>query len=438
MKKVLIITYYWPPSGGAGVQRWLKFVKYLADFGWEPIVFIPENPEYPMLDESFKHDIPANLNVLKCKIWEPYSFYKRLIGQKQTERVVSGVLQEKKRKGWAQKLALWIRGNIFIPDARKFWIKPAYRFLIDYLKNNPVDAMVSNGPPHSMHLIALKVKKATGLPWLADFRDPWSNIDFTEELAMSDWAKNQNKKLEKLVLDQADVVTVVGDWMKAEFSEISSTRIEVITNGYDPDDFKNWKHVKPAENEFTIVHTGSLNQHRNQPTLWKALSELITDNERIANQLKIKLIGKTDQSVKDSIESFGLSKFVEYIDYIPHSAIVEEQRKAHILFLSINNYGKDTQSFLSPKATLTGKVFEYFAAERPILMIGPEDGQLAKIVKNLSPFHQVVDFSNSEKCKQSLVYLFENKSITLNLESNQFSRKTLTHQMAMLLSQIVS
>lgn len=436
LKKVLIITYYWPPSGGAGVQRWLKFVKYLKKFDWEPIVFIPENPEYPMLDDSFEKDIPADLTLIKCKIWEPYGFYKRFIGQKQSERVVSGVLQEQKRKGWAQKLALWIRGNLFIPDARKFWINPAAHHLINYLKNNPVDVIVSNGPPHSMHLIARKVKKATGLPWLADFRDPWSNIDFAEELSMSRWAKHQNKKLEKLVLQEADVITVVGDWMKKEFSVLTSKPIEVITNGYDTADFENWKHIKPNENEFTIVHTGSLNQHRNQPILWEALSELINENEAIASQLKIKLIGKTDQSVRQSIDMAGLTKFTEFIDYIPHAAIIEEQRKAHVLFLSINNYGQTNQSFLSPKATLTGKVFEYFAAERPILMIGPKDGQLATIVCQLNQMHQVVDFYDAKACKESIILLFKQKQNPIIFDNDLYSRKKLTENMSKLLNSI--
>ncbi|MBE9481851.1 MAG: glycosyl transferase family 1, partial [Bacteroidetes bacterium] len=175
MKKVLIITYYWPPSGGAGVQRWLKFVKYLREFGWEPIVYTPENPEAPDIDNSLEKDIPDNLTVIKRKIWEPYTAYKKFIGQEKEQKINAGFLSENKKPKLSENISVWIRGNFFIPDARKFWIKPSVKFLTNYLKNNPVDAMISSGPPHSMHMIALGLKQRLGIPWLADFRDPWTN-----------------------------------------------------------------------------------------------------------------------------------------------------------------------------------------------------------------------------------------------------------------------
>ena len=209
MKKVLIITYYWPPSGGAGVQRWLKFVKYLRGFGWEPIVYTPENPEAPATDESLLKDIPDNLTVLRTRIWEPYSLYKNFIGQKKGETINAGFLSEKKKPGIAEKISVWIRGNWFIPDARKFWIKPSIIFLSQYLKNNPVHAVVSTGPPHSMHLIALGLKKQLHLPWLADFRDPWTNIDFYDKLMLTKFSNEKHKRMELEVLKNADKVVVV-------------------------------------------------------------------------------------------------------------------------------------------------------------------------------------------------------------------------------------
>ncbi|NTW26696.1 MAG: glycosyltransferase family 4 protein, partial [Lentimicrobium sp.] len=187
-RRVLIISYYWPPSGGAGVQRWLKFVKYLRESGWEPVVYVPENPEYPAIDESLAKDIPDGIEIIKTPIWEPYSFYKKLIGAGKGERINAGFLSEKKRPGLTEQFSIWLRGNFFIPDARKFWIRPSISFLTRYLEKHPVDAIVSTGPPHSMHMIALGVKKRTGLPWLADFRDPWTNIDFYHELMLTTWA----------------------------------------------------------------------------------------------------------------------------------------------------------------------------------------------------------------------------------------------------------
>ena len=178
MKRVLIITYYWPPAGGSAVYRWLKFTKYLREFGWEPVIYTAENGEYTELDPDNVKDIPSGVTVLKQPIWEPYNFYKRFIGQKKTEKINVGFLTEKKKPALAERISVWVRGNFFIPDARCFWVKPSVKYLSAWLAKNPVDMVISSGPPHSMHLIAMKLKKQFNLPWIADFRDPWTNIDF--------------------------------------------------------------------------------------------------------------------------------------------------------------------------------------------------------------------------------------------------------------------
>ena len=200
MKRVLIISYYWPPSGGAGVQRWLKFVKYLRSFGWEPVVYTPENPEFPETDLSLAKDIPPGLEVIKQPIWEPYDTYKKLLGQKKEDKINAAFLSEKKKNSMLENFSVWVRGNFFIPDARKFWIRPSVKFLLNYLETNPVKAVISTGPPHSMHLIAMALAKKIKLPWLADFRDPWTNIDFYKDLRLSARADARHKKLEKKVL----------------------------------------------------------------------------------------------------------------------------------------------------------------------------------------------------------------------------------------------
>jgi hypothetical protein len=197
MKKVLVITYYWPPSGGAGVQRWLKFVKYLPSLGWEPIIYTVENGEYPVLDDSLVNDLPSNIKVLKTKIWEPYIFYKRFTGRKKNDKINSGFLNNKKKNKILESISVWIRGNLFIPDARKFWIKPSVNYLNNFIKDNPVDFIISSGPPHSTHLIALGIQKLNKIPWLADFRDPWTNIDFYKDLKLSKWADSKHKKIRK-------------------------------------------------------------------------------------------------------------------------------------------------------------------------------------------------------------------------------------------------
>lgn len=218
MKKVLVITYYWPPSGGAGVQRWLKFVKYLRLYGWEPVVYTPSNPELPVTDNSLLNEIPDGLTVLKHPLWEPYQLYKRFSGR--SENINTGFLTEKGVTGWKEKLSVWVRGNFFIPDARKFWIKPSVKFLSGYLEKNQIHAIVSSGPPHSMHLIALSLKKKFNLPWLADFRDPWTGIDYYNDLMLTGYADRKHHKMEQEVLQKADAIVSVGYDMSRNFEKV--------------------------------------------------------------------------------------------------------------------------------------------------------------------------------------------------------------------------
>lgn len=440
MKKVLILTYYWPPSGGAGVQRWLKFVKYLREFGWEPIVYTAENGEYPVLDESLFKDIPRGITILKQPIWEPYQLYKKVIGQKKNERVVSGFLKEKGKISWRHKLSLWLRGNVFIPDARRFWIRPSAKYLCQWLKENPVDVIVSTGPPHSMHIIGMNLHKKTGIPWLADFRDPWVNIDFAGDLNMSSWAKNKNIALEKEVLNTASVVVVVSELMAEEFRSTTNKPVEIITNGFDPDDFIVDESLIRKDRKFSIVHTGSLNDRRNHPALWKCIAQLREENAEFKSLCEIRLIGKNDISVRESIQKAELEECTFWTDYLPHEQIMIEQQSASLLLLSINNYGAAEDQFFSSKATLTGKLFEYLAAERPILMIGPDDGQAAEVVKK-SAAGYVSDFTDSEKMMAILKTIFENRNNEQSKHDGgsleQYSRKKLTEKLSKQLNLLV-
>ena len=292
MKRVLIITYYWPPSGGAGVQRWLKFVKYLRNYGWEPVVYTARNPEAPALDHSLIKDVPEGLEVIRQPIWEPYTLYRNFVGLKKDVKISSGFLSENKKPGLAEKVAIWLRGNLFIPDARKFWIKPSIKFLTNYLQEYPVDAVVSTGPPHTTHLIALGIKKKLGLPWLADFRDPWTKIDFYDKLMLTPIADRRHHLLEKTVLKAADkIVTVSWSWA-VDFEGLGSPRTDVITNGFDPDDFLDTNRDKPET--FLLTHIGSLNKDRNPEFLWRVLGKMAKPDASFRQLLKIRFIGKTD------------------------------------------------------------------------------------------------------------------------------------------------
>jgi glycosyltransferase involved in cell wall biosynthesis len=438
VNKVLIISYYWPPSGGAGVQRWLKFVKYLREFGWEPIVYTAENAEYPVLDHSLEKDIPEGVEVWQQPIKEPYHYYKALLGQKKTERVYSGFLQERGKRNWKQKLSLFIRANVFIPDARCMWISPSARYLIKKIRQEKIDLIISTGPPHSMHLIAQKVKKAVNIPWLADFRDPWTNIDFADDLPFTKYALRKNERLEKKVLIDADAVVVVSELMKEEFETKSGREVQLITNGFDPDDFNADKSTSiKDETTFSIVHTGSLNNRRNHIALWNAIAELKTEAPKLYEKIQIQLIGKTDVDARNDIEKSGLQEITSFIEYMPHQEVSSIQLKADILLLLINRFGDGGDRFKSSKGTLTGKMFEYLACEIPILAIGNTDSHLARILQETQA-GEVCDFDDKQAIKNFIIRTYEGKNQVKKSDLiNKYSRKELTAKMAELMNEVI-
>ena len=428
MKKVLIVTYYWIPSGGAGVQRWVKFTKYLRDFGWEPIIYTPANPEFPSVDRSFEKDIPSDITVLKTPIWEPYNVYRNLTGKK-NEAINAGFISENKKQGWKDKLSIWVRGNFLIPDPRRFWIKPSVNYLTDYLQKNPVDALITTGPPHSMHMIGLGLK--TNIPelhWVADFRDPWTNIDFYKDLNLTGIADKIHHRLEAEIVRKTDQVVVVSNDMKQEYELLNPQKIDVISNGYDEDDDQN--EIIGLDEKFTISHIGTLNVARNPNILWKVLSELCVEIPKFKSDLQIQLVGKVDFSVLEAIRMNGLQDQLLKIDYLSHREAIAKQRSSQVLLLLINNSG-------NAKGILTGKFYEYLAAKRPILGVGPTDGDAAAVLQETGG-GVMVGFTDEKTTKQSIVDYYERyKSNTLNVQTGsveKYSRRSLTGQLATLLN----
>jgi len=431
MKKVLIITYYWPPTGGAGVQRWLKFSKYLRQYGWEPVIYTPANPEAPAVDTSLLRDVPSDLTVIRTPIWEPYRLYKKFTGQKKDEGIKAGFLSENKKPGLQERISVWIRGNLFIPDARKYWIRPSVKFLRKYLADHPVDALVSSGPPHSMHLIALGLRQRIPVPWLADFRDPWTGIDFYDRLMLSPRADRKHKRLEADVLKTADrVVTVSRSWAE-DLTKLGVTRTEVITNGFDPDDLPAEK-PEPAAS-FQLCHIGSLNRDRNPEFLWKYLGEKSKADEDFKKELMIRFIGPTDYSVFESLERNGLSSFAEKTAYLPHDAVIRETARSRLLLLLLN----DTPNV---QGIIPGKLFEYLASGRPVLCIGPTGGDAARIVAETGA-GITVDFGDTAGLDRAMTTFYRQYRAGGNLHAaagiTGYSRKELAGRMARLLNDLL-
>lgn len=427
MKKLLIITYYWPPAGGAGVYRWLKFSKFLREYGWEPVIYTSEGGEYSVIDNSLLKDVPENITVLKQPVWEPYNIYKKFIGQKKEDKINVGFLSVNKKKKFTEKLAIWIRGNFFIPDARVFWIKPSAKYLIKYLKENPVDAMVSTGPPHSTHLIAYRIKKQLGLKWLADFRDPWTYIDFYDELMLTGFADRKHHRLEQLVLKNADCICTVSSDCARDLESLGAKNVKVITNGFDADDLI--RENIQFDKKFSITHIGSLVKSRNPHALWKALVDLNAVNPELKDFLEIKLVGKVDYSVIESINEYGLESNVTLVEHMPHNDVMKVIQQSQVLMLLINN----SQNAMG---IIPGKFFEYLSTRRPILCIGLPESDVAKILTETSA-GKTIGFEDTEGLKKYILELFELfKSGKLMIPSNNidnYSRKSICRQVADLL-----
>ena len=429
MKKVLVITYYWPPSGGSGVQRWVKFAKYLPAEGWTPVIYTPENPEMQSEDRSLGADVPPEAEIVRRPITEIYSLYRALTGRKASAAEVNVV--NRQPKNWKQRLVMWIRGNAFIPDPRISWVRPSVRFLTRWLKEHPVDVIVSTGPPHSMHLIALKVARATGIPWVADFRDPWTKIFYFKHLHLSGWARRRHEKLERQVLDEATAVVAVSPLVQEEFRTMTRTRIELITNGYDPDDYAGA--VQP-DGYFNLTHTGLFAADGNPLTLWKVLGDKVRTDAEFARRLRLRLAGKTDAAVLEAIRRAGLSEQLVDLGYQDHLTAVREQMGASVLLLPL----REEPEY---RATLPGKLFEYLGARRPILGIGQTDGAMARVVAQTRT-GEVFDWPDEEGLRSAVDRLWERFRhgetgvAAENIEA--YSRRSTARRMAALLNDLSS
>ena len=422
MKRVLIITYYWPPSGGGGVMRWLKMSKYLPEFGWQPVIYTPENPDPSVKDESLLKEIHPKAEIVKTPIWEPYDIYRKLTGKKKSDSFKAGYISEASRGNWKDKISVFLRGNLLIPDPRAFWVNPSVRFLRDYLNQNPVDLIITTGPPHSMHLIGLKLKKHINVPWLADFRDPWTEIDFYHRLKLTRWADKIHRKLEQRVLNTADIVTTVSPYLKKTTEKLAGRRVDVIYNGFDPEDFRFEKFT--GDGFFTISHYGAFNRDRNPSALWRALQKLKENSDDFARQLRIQLIGQTDETILKEIRECGLEENLRMEGHLPHKEGLQLLSGSQILLLPLNDAP-------NVKGILPGKMYEYLALQRPILAIGPSDGDFAEILHSTRS-GITCDFQEEEKMADTVEIWYKSfVDGNLGIDSggyDRFSRRNLARQ----------
>ena len=418
MKTVLVITYYWPPAGGPGVQRALKFCKYLPQFGWRPVVLTVADGEYPAIDESLMQDISSDLAVYKSASLEPFSVYRRLLGRRREEKISTFVLTEDSQGGIMQRLAAFVRGNLFIPDGRIGWKPFAVKRGMGVIRGEKIDLIFSTAPPMTAHLIAKTLARQSGLPWVADFRDPWTDVFYYHNLKRMRPALWLDRRLERSVLRAADAVAAVSPTIKRLLQLKAENRYFVVPNGYDEADFDGIEPL-PDDGKRHIVHTGHLAVNQNPAALWRALRRHI--DRSAPHNISIDFYGSIHQDVRNSLADSELLPFCQFYGYQPHREVVAAMKRAALLFFVVPETAY-------AKGIPTSKLLDYIGAGRPILGIGPTDGDAAEILRQCG-LGEMVEAGDEQQVLKGLELLFVKPKLG-GMRRVDFTRKNQSGQLA--------
>tara|TARA_B100000767_G_scaffold109822_1_gene105119 strand:- start:2188 stop:3444 length:1257 start_codon:yes stop_codon:yes gene_type:complete len=382
MKKVLIITYYWPPAGGSGVQRWLNFSRYLAELGWDITIMFPDNPSYPIIDNTIEKSISPLVKSIKVPIFEP-----------------TGVLNVSKTKnrdhlnssGIFKKIIFWVRANLFFPDSRMFWIKKVTKIASSYILKNDIDCLITTAPPFSTHLIGYYIKRKTNIKWIADFRDPWSEFFPFKQLPMTDIIRKKHLKWERKCVAYADTVITTSPSLNKSYLKINNNS-HTITNGFES------LIDSESDNKFIIMYTGVMKSIQNPSNLWLVLNEICVENEAFSNDLLVTLIGDFDPSIITDNNIISLKSSVEFEGYIDEVELKNKLKKAQVLLLSsVNLEGINN--------IIPGKLFLYLSVKRPILAFSSFNSDVEVII-NETKSGRVFDYSNKIDLKNHILYLY--------------------------------
>lgn len=419
-KKVLIVAYYWPPNSGPGVQRWLKFTKYLAENGWEPHVYTPENPQYYAVDQNLISEIHANVKVVKTKIKEPHNLIKK---NKESNSIITP-----KQKKKNSEFAKFIRGNLFLPDSRLMWIKPSVKFLKTYLVEQGIDLIITTGPPQSLHIIGRRLKKKLGTKWIADFRDPWTKWAKFNQFHVSPVAKWIQKDLEKKVVTTADIVTTVTPTWVEDFKLIGAQKCELLTNGYDDNDIQTSEN-KEKNNKLVISYGGTLDDIRDPSNFLNSIKELEHEISDLKDKIEINFMGNISPEIDRLISSSDLLlNIVNMLGFLPHGEISIVYQRSDVLLLLLTNLE-------NIDSVIPGKLFEYMANQKHILALIPSTGDAAQLLSKAKN-QKIIDYKNNKEIKAYLSEIILNPSSIQLIDDEyhlQFSRKNLTLRLIQLM-----
>lgn len=433
MKRVLIVTYYWPPSGGAGVQRWVKLSKYFVRQGIIPYIVTvdPAKASYALRDETLQEDVDGAVKVFHTSTLEPYGIYKTLTRKK--EIPFGGFSNDEKQQlKFSQKFARFIRGNLFLPDARVGWNRYAFKKCCELIENEKIDAVITTSPPHSTQLVGLKLKKKYNLPWLADLRDPWTGIYYYDKLFLTDFSKRRDAKMERSVLENANAVVVVSNDIRkkllAKSGKLKPENFHVIPNGFDRDDFDKVK-AETKEKDFVISYTGTLTNDYRLEGFLTAVKNLLKNNFPI----RLHITGSMPLNIKERIEEVAKGN-ARFKLHVSHHEAIAQMKAADVLLLVIPDAKGN-------KGILTGKLFEYLASGVPILCVGPTDGDAAEIISNCNSGSSFAyeDAAGMEKFLQQQVEEWKISGKTKGGDAeivNKFSREKQAEEVIRLLKKI--
>ena len=424
-KKVLIISYYWPPAGGPGVQRWMKFVKYLPEYNIKPILYIPENPNYPIYDYSLNDEVSEKLEIIKNPITEISNI---ISNSKSLNLIRSGNIPNPKEQSLFQRLLFFIRGNLFIPDMKILWKNKSIDFIENYLSKTKIDVVITTGPPHSLHLIGYELKKRLNIKWISDFRDPWVNLNYLNRFHLLPSVKRRHKKLRDKVLINSNSVIVTSEKLKKLYKEIAPNVFK-ITNGYDYE----YSTVN-IDSKFSISHIGSLYPERNPKYLWDIIDEICINNEEFRSNLQINFIGNTSEKIIKYLSNKTFKSCVKFFDYVDYKRAIEFMCSSQILLMvEVND---NDSSYAIP-----GKLFDYLNSKRPIIAIGPDRSEVNQILydTNAGKFFNYNESINLKLHIENLYNQYEMGSISYDAKNiSIYRRKNLTEELSKIINKVSS
>ncbi|HHM24344.1 MAG TPA: glycosyl transferase family 1 [Bacteroidetes bacterium] len=438
-RKVLVVTYYFPPSGGAGVQRPLKFVRYLREFGWEPVVLTARDADYPAFDESLLQEVPAGVKVYRSRILEPYRLYRRFTGRRMDEATDIATLtrDEAAARNFKERLAEFVRAAFFVPDARIAWLFFAVPLGLKILRAEKIDAIFSTAPPYTTNLIGLFLHRFSGVPWVADFRDSWIGW-----LSAPQWRPRLARALElwmeESVLRYSSRVLAVSHGVKEDLlsrhPHLRDDRWIVLPNGYDRQDFQGVQ-PKPLDRRITITYTGSLYGNRNPEFLLQALERLLERDKRLGKKLLIRFVGRVGEPILRRIGQSPARDLIEHIPYVPHRESLSYLLASDYALLIIDDAPVN-------RGILTGKLFEYIGSGIPILALAPE-GDAAELIRKYR-LGYVVPPKDANKIEEVLTEILRRgrpcqsgvSGVLAEQARSRFERRNLTAELAKILDSV--